>query len=113
MKSVCLVVACAFIIFGATAIVIALHGAVQDTDMPTPSGECHTGVGCHTVRNADGIINLSAIANDGEWNTSGESGSLKVTVNTDLADCSEPWLMENIHLLPTKYSGMGEMMGAE
>lgn len=89
MKSVCLVVACAFIIFGATAIVIAVDGGVQDTDMPTPTGECHTGLGCHTVRNADGIINLNAIANDGEWNTPGESGSLKVTVNIDLADSED------------------------
>jgi len=76
---------------GLTALVMvgtamALDGGIADSDMPTPAGGCSNAVGCHTTRSADGVLTLQAIPDDGEWNTPGEPGSLKVTVNIDSAD---------------------------
>lgn len=89
MRRVAVVLIMAGCIFGTVALVVALDGGIPDADMPTPSGACSNAIGCHTIRSENGVLSLSAIANDGEWNTPGEPGSLKVTVNIDSANSEE------------------------
>jgi hypothetical protein len=85
MKRVIVLLISGLLIPTTACVVLAVDGGMPDSDMPTPSGGCSNAIGCHTTRSASGILTLEAAADDGEWNTPGEPGSLKVAVNIDSA----------------------------
>jgi len=86
MKRVIVVLLFGTVLLGTAGLLVAVNGGVADSDMPTPAGSCTNAIGCHTTQSANGLLNLEAVALDGEWNTPGEPGSLKVSVNIDSAN---------------------------
>jgi hypothetical protein len=85
VKSLIVCTALAILAVAMVAPIEAFDGGVADTDMPTSSGGCSNAIGCHGTRSTNGVLTLEAIASDGDWNTPGEAGSLKVVVNIDSA----------------------------
>lgn len=65
-----------------TSSLVAYDNGYGDADMPTAMGGCANAIGCHT-RNATGSIALTSAADDGTWDTPGESGTITATVNID------------------------------
>ncbi len=85
MRSLIVCTALAVLALATAAPTAAIDGGVPDSDMPTTSGGCSNAIGCHGTRSTNGVLTLEVVANDGEWNTPGEPGSLKVVVNIDSA----------------------------
>jgi hypothetical protein len=86
MRRVSVILVLGFASLSLAGAAMAVNGGVPDSDMPTPSGGCSNAIGCHTTRSINGVLSLEALADDGEWNTPGEPGSLKVAVNMDSAN---------------------------
>lgn len=86
MKRVLVFAVCISVFLGFTALVSAWDSGNGDEDMPTPTGGCSNGVGCHGTWSGNGTVTLAAVADDGVWNTPGESGTVTATVNIDAAN---------------------------
>ncbi|MFQ5906174.1 MAG: FlgD immunoglobulin-like domain containing protein [bacterium] len=86
MKRVIVILLCGTVFLGTAGLLAAIDGGVSDQDMPTATGICSNAVGCHTAQSTNVILSLQTVADDGEWNTPGEPGSLKVSVNIDVAN---------------------------
>lgn len=61
----------------------ALDKGIGDQDLPAKVSPCMDIVGCHKTPNKHGTIFLSARANDGAWDTPGESGVIIAAISID------------------------------
>lgn len=89
MRRVLVLVACGAVFLGITALVAAYNGGNGDEDMPTPSGGCSNALGCHSTWSGNATARLAVVADDGVWDTAGESGTITVTVNMDAANSND------------------------
>lgn len=72
------------------AFAIIYNGGNGDEDMPTTSGSCSDGLGCHDGNvSSNGTVTVTAVADDGTWNTTGEPGTITATVNIDAANSND------------------------
>jgi len=72
----------AVILLSSPSLVLAYDNGYGDADMPTTVGGCSDARGCH-ARNSTGSIVLTTAADDGTWDTPGETGTITATVNID------------------------------
>jgi hypothetical protein len=72
--------------FSVNALGAPYNNGNGDEDMPTTSGGCSDALGCHTTGSPNGSVSLNALADDGTWNTPGESGTITATGNIDPAN---------------------------
>ncbi len=70
-------------LFFCVNVVFGYNNGYGDEDMPTPSGSCSNGFGCHGGYSSMDKFILTSYADDGTWNTPGESGAIVCTLNID------------------------------
>ncbi|TES90968.1 MAG: T9SS type A sorting domain-containing protein [Candidatus Cloacimonadota bacterium] len=77
---VCIIVSGALIF---VSLLSAYNNGTGDMDMPTPSGGCSNGFGCHFAFDPNVKLILTSEADDGQWNTVEEAGVIICTLNID------------------------------
>jgi hypothetical protein len=86
MKRATTILMSGLVILAVACAAMAVNGGMPDSEMPTPAGGCSDAIGCHTTSSSNGVLALTATADDDEWNTPGEPGTLRVAVNIDSAN---------------------------
>ena len=82
-RKILVFIVCGAVYLGIAGLVTALDKGVHDQDLPAKVRPCMDIVGCHKTPNKYGTIFLSTSANDGDWDTPGESGVITATISID------------------------------